>query len=75
MSSSAVYLSYDDADAVIDWLEAVGFHVTQRLPGEDGRVMHCEAVRGDLVVMVASDDAPYRVPELLGSSTGAGCTW
>lgn len=32
----------------------------------------CEMRRGEAVVMLASDDASYSIPPLLGRSTGAG---
>ncbi|MGH1561642.1 VOC family protein [Mumia sp. DW29H23] len=66
-----VSLSYADAPAAIGWLEAVGFTLVRRQ--DDGeRVVHAELRRGDAVVMVASDDAPYQRAPLVGRSTGLG---
>ncbi|MFE1907967.1 VOC family protein [Streptomyces gardneri] len=69
---AACYLSYSDAVAAIDWLEAVGFVTTARQDDETGRVVHAELRLGQAVVMPASTDAPYAVPALKGSSTGSG---
>ncbi|WP_343035272.1 VOC family protein [Cellulomonas septica] len=66
------YLSYADASAAVDWLVALGFAVTARQDDEHGGVQHAEARLGDAVVMVASDDAAYAVPPLVGVSTGSG---
>ncbi|RBY78979.1 bleomycin resistance protein [Geodermatophilus sp. TF02-6] len=66
------YLSYADAPAALRWLEAVGFAVVRRQDGPDGAVQHAEVRLGDVVVMVASDDAAYTRPALVGRSTGQG---
>lgn len=66
------YLSYRDAVAGLRWLEHVGFSVVARQDGPDGAVVHAEVRLGDVVVMVASADADYDVPRLLGRSTGGG---
>ncbi|WP_336922161.1 VOC family protein [Aquipuribacter sp. SD81] len=66
------YLSYPDAPAALDWLRAVGFEVVARQDGEDGSVLHSEVRLGDVVCMVASDDAAYTVAPLVGRSSGAG---
>lgn len=66
------YLSYPDAPAALAWLEEVGFAVVRRQDGPDGSVIHAEVRFGDAVLMVASDDADYQVPPLLGRSTGQG---
>ncbi|MFC5381627.1 VOC family protein [Aquipuribacter nitratireducens] len=66
------YLSYPDAPRALDWLAAVGFEVVARQDGPDGAVLHAEVRLGDVVCMVASDDAAYAVPPLVGRSTGAG---
>jgi uncharacterized glyoxalase superfamily protein PhnB len=55
--SRFAYLSYHDAPAAIDWLQAIGFRVVTRQPGEDGTVLHAELSRGDAVVMLATADA------------------
>jgi hypothetical protein len=55
------YLSYRDAPAAIDWLEAIGFELVTRQPGDDGAVLHAELSRGDAVVMLASADADSTV--------------
>jgi uncharacterized glyoxalase superfamily protein PhnB len=72
MSSLFAYLSYRDAPAAIDWLEAIGLQVVIRQPGNDGTVLHAELRLGDAVVMLASADADYTVPPLVGRSTGSG---
>lgn len=66
------YLSYPDAPAAIAWLVALGFAVTARQDDERGGVLHSELRLGDAVVMVASDDAAYTVPPLVGVSVGVG---
>jgi uncharacterized glyoxalase superfamily protein PhnB len=65
------YLSYADAPAAIDWMQAIGFEMVRRQDADD-RVAHAELRLGDVVVMVASDDQPYDVPALRGSSAGSG---
>jgi uncharacterized glyoxalase superfamily protein PhnB len=73
MSVSAVpYLSYPAAAEVIEWLIALGAETVTRQNGEGGTVLHSEIRLQDAVVMVASDDAAYTVPPLLGQSTGVG---
>ncbi|MCW2838767.1 MAG: Glyoxalase family protein [Aeromicrobium sp.] len=66
------YVSYRDAPAGLRWLEHAGFTVVARQDGHDGEVVHAEVRLGDVVVMVASADEEYAVPELLGRSTGGG---
>jgi uncharacterized glyoxalase superfamily protein PhnB len=66
------YLSYRDADAALAWLEAVGFEVVLRQPDADGGLAHAEVRRGDVALMLASADADYVTPPLLGRSTGDG---
>jgi hypothetical protein len=71
MASLFAYLSHRDAPAAIDWLEAIGFRVVTRQPGDDGTVLHAELSLGDdAVVMLASADADYTVPPRVGRSTG-----
>jgi uncharacterized glyoxalase superfamily protein PhnB len=72
MTSLFAYLSYRDALAAIEWLEAIGFRVVTRQPGADGMVLHAELRLGDVVVMLATADADYRAPTLVGRSTGSG---
>lgn len=72
MITSATYLSYRDAPAAIAWLEELGFDVLQRQNGPDGTVTHSELRLADTVVLLASDDAPYFPPPLIGASTGVG---
>ncbi|WP_306324565.1 VOC family protein [Streptomyces venezuelae] len=67
-----VYLSYADAPAALDWLSKVGFQVIARQDGSDGTVIHSELRCGDAVIMVASHDTEYEIPELRGMSTGTG---
>jgi uncharacterized glyoxalase superfamily protein PhnB len=71
MAKLFAYLSYRDAGAAIEWLEAIGFEVTTRQDGEQG-VMHAELALGDAAVMLATADEPYEVPALKGRSTGHG---
>ncbi|MHA7221648.1 VOC family protein [Arthrobacter sp. RHLT1-20] len=66
------YLSYPDAPAALEWLEQVGFDVVRRQDGAPGKVIHAEVRLGDAVIMVASDDAGYQRPALVGPSTGQG---
>lgn len=66
------YLSYPDAPAALDWLQAVGFDVVRRQDGPDGTVVHSEVRMGDAVLMVAGNDADYQLAPLLGRSTGQG---
>jgi uncharacterized glyoxalase superfamily protein PhnB len=68
----APYLSYADAPAAIDWLEAIGFEVVLRHDGPGGTVTHSELRKDGVVIMVASDDRDYIVAPLIGSSTGTG---
>jgi uncharacterized glyoxalase superfamily protein PhnB len=72
MTSLFAYLSYRDAPSAIDWLEAIGFQVVARQPGDDGSVVHAELRLGGAVVMLATNDADYGVRPLLGHSTGSG---
>jgi uncharacterized glyoxalase superfamily protein PhnB len=71
MAALSAYLSYRDAPAAIDWLEAIGFRVVTRQPG-DGAVLHAELSYGDAVVMLATADADYTIPPRVGNSTGSG---
>jgi uncharacterized glyoxalase superfamily protein PhnB len=71
-SRLAPYLSYADAPAAIAWLVAIGFVVLVRQDAPDGRVTHSELRMDEAVVMLASDDSPYVVAPLVGTSTGAG---
>lgn len=66
------YLSYPDAPAALEWLQAVGFEVVRRQDGDGGTVVHSEVRLGMAVLMVASNDANYRRPPLVGRSTGQG---
>ena len=72
MTALHAYLSYRDAPAALGWLAAVGFQVVARQDAPDGTVAHAEVRRGDAVLMVASADADYAVPPLLGRSVGDG---
>ena len=66
------YLSYSDAPAALEWLQAVGFGVIQRQDGPAGTVLHAEISMGEAVIMVASSDAASQRPPLIGQSTGQG---
>jgi hypothetical protein len=73
MASLFACLSYRDAPAAMDWLEAIGFRVVTRHPGR--RHGAARGVQlGDAVVMVACADADYTVPQRLGRSRAAGST-
>ena len=66
------YLSYRDARRAIAWLTEIGFEVVRRQEGDSGGVAHAELRFGDAVVMLASFDAEYDTPRLVGQSTGRG---
>jgi uncharacterized glyoxalase superfamily protein PhnB len=66
------YLSYPDAPAALEWMERVGFDVIRRQDAPSGQVVHAEVRLGDAVLMVASNDAEYQRPALVGRSTGQG---
>ncbi|HSF37500.1 MAG TPA: VOC family protein [Nocardioides sp.] len=66
------YLSYRDAPAALSWLERIGFEVVARQDDSAGNVLHAEVRSGDVVLMVATADAPYETPPLVGRSTGGG---
>ena len=51
----SAFVYYDDAPAAIEWLcAAFGFEVRINVPGPDGKVMHCELMHRDGLVMIAS---------------------
>jgi uncharacterized glyoxalase superfamily protein PhnB len=66
------YLSYPDAPAALEWMERVGFAVVRRHDAPSGQEVHAEVRLGDAVLMVASNDAEYQRPPLVGRSTGQG---
>ena len=66
------YLSYRDGPAGLLWLRQVGFQIVSSQEGDDGTILHAEVRLGDVVLMVASADAAYDTPRLLGRSTGGG---
>ena len=66
------YLSYRDAGAGLRWLERVGFNVSTRMEDADGNIFHAEVRLGDAVISVATADAAYETPRVVGDSTGAG---
>ncbi|MGW3991894.1 VOC family protein [Amycolatopsis sp. NPDC004772] len=66
------YLSYRDAAAALGWLTATGFAVVSRVDGAGGGVVHAEVRFGTVVLMIATADADYDRPRLLGRSTGDG---
>lgn len=66
------YLSYDDPAGALEWMARVGFTVVARLDAPDGLVAHAEVRYGDVVLMVASADAEYDTPRLVGRSVGSG---
>lgn len=72
MARLFAYLSFQDAAAGLSWLQAIGFEVVRRQDGDQGQVLHCEMRLGEVVLMVASNDADYVRSPLLGRSTGQG---
>ncbi|WP_250403644.1 VOC family protein [Streptomyces cellostaticus] len=66
------YLGYDDPDAALEWLTAVGFEVTTRQDGPDGSVVHAEVRMGEIVLMIASADRDHTIAPLRGTSSGSG---
>ncbi|MGW4523389.1 VOC family protein [Amycolatopsis sp. NPDC004378] len=66
------YLSYSDAPAGLDWLAAIGFDLVARQDDEAGAVVHAEMRLGSVVLMIATADADYDCPALVGVSTGDG---
>ena len=66
------YLSFRDAPRALEWFEQVGFEVVARQDSEDGGVAHAEVRFGDIVVMLATADQDYDVPDLRGVSVGGG---
>lgn len=66
------YISYRDAPAALEWMQRIGFDVVRRVDGPAGQIIHAEVRLGDAVLMVASNDADYQRPVLVGQSTGQG---
>lgn len=66
------YLSYRDAPLALAWLAALGFSAVRRQDGANGTVLHSEVKLGDIVLMVASADAEFQRPPLVGRSVGGG---
>jgi uncharacterized glyoxalase superfamily protein PhnB len=66
------YLSYRDAPAALGGMQEVRFDVVRRQDGPDGQVLHAEVRMGEAVLMVASNEADYQRPTLMGRSTGQG---
>jgi uncharacterized glyoxalase superfamily protein PhnB len=66
------YLSYRDAPAALAWMRGLGFQVITRQDDANGHVVHAELRLGEAVVMIASFDADYVRPSLVGVSTGQG---
>ncbi|WP_290060117.1 VOC family protein [Amycolatopsis solani] len=71
-SALHAYLSYENAPAALDWLVETGFEVVTRQDGDDGSVRHAEVRLGGIVLMLATADASYDRPRLIGQSTGDG---
>ena len=66
----APYLLVEDVDAELDWLaDVLGFEVTVRMPGEDGKTVHGEVRMKDGHVMVGRPSPDYRNPKHLGGAT------
>ena len=66
------YLSYRDAPKALSWMSEVGFELLTRQDDSQGAVAHAEVRYGEAVLMVASADADYVVPPLVGRSVGGG---
>jgi uncharacterized glyoxalase superfamily protein PhnB len=58
------YLLYEDAAAMLDWLErAFGFTEKLRFSGDDGTVTHAEMTIGDASVFLGDPGDDYRSPK------------
>lgn len=67
------YLSYRDAAAALDWLEAVfGFERTLVHSGDDGMVMHAEMRFGAARLMMGTGEAPAAIDPGGQSPVGHG---
>ena len=67
------YFSYHDAPAALRWLErAFGFTTTTEAPDGKGGVMHAELRRGDIAIIVFSDDGGRDRAEVKGETVGHG---
>jgi hypothetical protein len=54
MTALFAYLSYRDAPAAIDWIEATGFRVVTRHSADDGRALHAELRLGSTSSLMTS---------------------
>lgn len=53
-------LSYNDAQAAIEWLEkAFRFRTVMNVPGENGSVVHAELALGPAVIMLGSSKRDF----------------
>jgi uncharacterized glyoxalase superfamily protein PhnB len=60
------YLSYEDAEAAMDWLvEVFGFTERMRNRYPDGRIGHCELETGTSIIMLGQP-ADHRSPDTTG---------
>lgn len=50
----------------------LSYEIVRGEDGSAGTVLHPEVRKGDAVLMVASNDADYQRPPLIGRSTGQG---
>lgn len=66
------YLSYADAVSALEWLRKVGFTIVRQQVAPGGSITHAEVRMDDAVAMIASNDADYQRPPLIGLSTGQG---
>jgi len=72
-ASLHAYLSYRDAPAALRWLaDAFGFEVTMQYPDDRGGIMHAELRRGDVAIVVFSDDDGSAHPTRNGETVGHG---
>ena len=79
-AAPAVYpsLVYQDAPAMIDWLErAFGFQCRLIVPGDDGTIRHSELSLGQAVVMVCSPrpELRWKSPTDLGATHAGLCLY
>lgn len=72
-ASLHAYLSYRDAAAALNWLqEAFGFETTMQFPDDHGGIAHAELRRGDVAIVIFSDDDASAHPTRNGETVGHG---
>jgi uncharacterized glyoxalase superfamily protein PhnB len=70
------YLTVRECEAAIElYTKAFNFELTQAVPGEDGKIQHAELKYGEVVVMMAPENAwgntTYKAPATLGTPPGS----